>query len=63
MFLLDCEEEKLTNNVLARGSGREDDSPSALAKKMSIFKEKTLPVLKNYDDAGKLYIVSLLLLF
>ncbi|GFN77641.1 adenylate kinase isoenzyme 5, partial [Plakobranchus ocellatus] len=60
VFLLDCEEDKLTTAVLERGklTGRLDDAPSALARRMANFKDKTLPVLKHFDDAGKLYIVD-----
>ncbi|KAK3781305.1 hypothetical protein RRG08_018933 [Elysia crispata] len=60
VFLLDCEEDKLTSAVLERGqlTGRLDDAPSALARRMATFKDKTLPVLKYFDDAGKLFIVD-----
>lgn len=37
---------------------RLDETPNAFARRMLTFKEKTLPVLKHYDDRGKLYIVS-----
>ncbi|RUS83726.1 hypothetical protein EGW08_008522 [Elysia chlorotica] len=59
VFLLDCEEDKLTSAVLERGqlTGRLDDSPSALARRMATFKEKTLTVLKyKFHNAGKHYI-------
>ncbi|CAL1536703.1 unnamed protein product [Lymnaea stagnalis] len=60
VILLDCEEDKLSRNIHAQGHKNDGLklSSSALAKRLEIFKEKTLPVLKSYDDAGKLYIVD-----
>ncbi|XP_059141356.1 adenylate kinase isoenzyme 5-like [Physella acuta] len=55
VFLLDCEEEELLKKVQDSGS---EVSTNVYLKRLSTYKEKTLPVLKYYDDAGKLYIVD-----
>lgn len=41
-----------------RDSGRPDDNPAAIAKRLDFYKYNTLPVLKHFDDAGKLVVVS-----
>lgn len=56
VFLLDCEEQELLKKVQESGS---EVSSNVYLKRLSTYKEKTLPVLKYYDDTGKLYIVGL----
>ena len=64
VFLLDCEEQTLSKQLLKRaeGSGRVDNNVNTIAKRILAFKEKTLPVLKHYDDKEKLFIVRNMLL-
>jgi hypothetical protein len=60
VFLLDCEEETLSEQLLKRAKDdkRIHDNVNTVAKRINAFKEKTLPVLKHYDDQEKLFIVS-----
>ena len=60
VLLFDCEEYYMQNRLIKRGkeSGRIDDNISAIAKKLHYYKHNTLPVLKYYDDLGKLVCVS-----
>ena len=61
MFLLDCEEETLSKQLLERAKDekRIDNNVNTVAKRIQAYKEKTLPVLKHYDDMDKLFIVRL----
>ncbi|CAG5129709.1 unnamed protein product, partial [Candidula unifasciata] len=60
LLLIDCEEDRLTRNAVLRAktSDRLDDTPGAFARRLTIFKEQTLSVLKYYDEVGKLYIIE-----
>ena len=57
--MLDCEEHLLQQRLLKRGhmTGRVDDNINAVASRISLFKEKTLPAIKHFDDKGKVIIV------
>uniref|UniRef100_A0A1I8HDJ6 Adenylate kinase n=2 Tax=Macrostomum lignano TaxID=282301 RepID=A0A1I8HDJ6_9PLAT len=57
--LLDCEETYMVRRLLARGreQGGLGDNIAAVSKRMSYFKEHTLPVVRHFDLAGKLCIV------
>jgi len=59
-MLFDCEEYFMQTRLLKRGrdSGRIDDNPSAIANRLNFYKFNTLPVMKYYDDLGKLVVVS-----
>lgn len=59
VFLLDCEEETLSKQLLERAKDekRIDNNVNTIAKRIQAYKEKTLPVLKHYDDMDKLFIV------
>ena len=37
---------------------RKDDNPAAVKERLSVYKEKTLPLEKYYDDQGKLFKVN-----
>nr|KAG5689880.1 hypothetical protein BaRGS_002391 [Batillaria attramentaria] len=60
VFLLDCEEETLSQQLLERGkdTGRVDNNVNTIAKRIQAYKDKTLPVLKHYDDMEKLFILE-----
>lgn len=55
-FLLDCEEYVLHQRLSLRGkeSERIDDNLVAIGKKLTFFKNNTMPILKAIDDQGKL---------
>ena len=63
-FVLDCEEQYLTQRLLARGAetGRADDNEQAVAQRIHFFKDKTLPVIKALDDMGKLAVVGIVIM-
>ncbi|KAL8598216.1 hypothetical protein ACOMHN_043287 [Nucella lapillus] len=62
VFLVDCEEDTLTRQLQERGgqkhSKKSESSASNAAKRIQDFREKTLPVLKYYDDMEKLFILD-----
>ena len=64
VFLLDCEEETLSKQLLERAKDekRIDNNVNTIARRIQAYKEKTLPVLKHYDDMEKLFIVRFPLL-
>lgn len=51
----------MQERLLKRGkdSGRIDDNLNAISSRLTAFRNNTLPVLKHYDDEGKLVVVSL----
>jgi len=59
-FILDCEEQYLIARLANRQkvTGRIDDNESAVQARVNFFREKTLPVIKHFDDMGKLAVVS-----
>ncbi len=59
-FILDCEELYLQERLLRRGkeTGRVDDNINAIATRIAFFKQNTLPVVKHFDDQGKLVVVG-----
>nr|XP_022325280.1 adenylate kinase isoenzyme 5-like isoform X1 [Crassostrea virginica] len=59
-MLIDCDEYYCTQRLLKRGQekGKIDDNLAAISKRISFFKENTLPVCKYFDDLGKLAVVD-----
>ncbi|XP_062593112.1 adenylate kinase isoenzyme 5-like [Saccostrea cucullata] len=59
-MLIDCDEYYCTQRLLKRGAekGKIDDNLAAISKRISFFKENTLPVCKYFDDLGKLVVVD-----
>lgn len=51
LLLLDC-------SKLQLGRGRLDDSVSAFRRRLEIFRELSLPMLKELDNENRLTIVS-----
>ncbi|XP_041368215.1 adenylate kinase isoenzyme 5-like isoform X2 [Gigantopelta aegis] len=60
VILLDCEEYYLKQRLVDRSaqSGRIDDNDAAIAKRLSLFSEHTLPILKHYDDQEQLVVIA-----
>lgn len=54
IILLDC-------SKLQLGRGRLDDSVTAFRRRLEIFRQLSLPMLKAMDNVGRLTIVSTLL--
>lgn len=59
VFYLDCEEYYCTQRLLHRGqkTDRIDDNLGAISKRITFFKDNTLPVVKYYDDMGRVFVV------
>lgn len=53
IILLDC-------SKLQLGRGRLDDTVSSFRRRLELFREKTLPMLKQIDSTGRLTIVSII---
>ena len=51
----------MQTRLLKRGreSGRVDDNPTAIANRLKFYKYNTLPVMKYFDDQGKLVVVCI----
>ncbi|XP_063423864.1 adenylate kinase isoenzyme 5-like isoform X3 [Mytilus trossulus] len=60
VFYLDCEEYYCTQRLLHRGqkTDRIDDNLGAISKRITFFKDNTLPVVKYYDDMGRVFVVN-----
>ncbi|XP_052093470.1 adenylate kinase isoenzyme 5-like isoform X2 [Mytilus californianus] len=60
VFYLDCEEYYCTQRLLHRGqkTDRIDDNLGAISKRITFFKDNTLPVVKYYDDLGRVFVVD-----
>lgn len=60
VFLLDSEETTLRESLNQRKklSGRKDDTADAIESRLAFFRENTLPVIKHYDDEGRLVIID-----
>lgn len=60
VFYLDCEEYYCTQRLLNRGkkTDRIDDNLGAISKRITFFKDNTLPVVKYYDDMGRVFVVN-----
>ena len=59
-ILLDCAEHVLHARLTVRGkqSQRIDDNLVAIGKKLTFFKNNTLPIMKTFEDGGKLVLVG-----
>ncbi|CAC5417371.1 adk [Mytilus coruscus] len=60
VFYLDCEEYYCTQRLLHRGqkTDRIDDNLGAISKRITFFKDNTLPVVKYYDDLGRVFVIN-----
>ena len=56
-YLQTTDQETIRRHQLA-SRGRDDDTPEALAIRLDVYKEKTIPVLKAYEDKGLLVVVD-----
>ena len=60
IFYLDCEEYYCTQRLLHRGkqTDRIDDNLGAISRRITFFKDQTLPVVKFYDDLGRVFVIN-----
>lgn len=54
VIFLDCTEEEMEKRLLNRNQGRVDDNMETIRKRFKVYLESTLPVVKQYEDRGKL---------
>lgn len=57
LLLIDCSELELGRN-LGRREWRLDDNVAAARRRLAIYREVTLPMLKAFDEKNRLKIVS-----
>jgi adenylate kinase len=53
---LDVPVDEVTRRMVARG--RADDTPDAIARRLSLYEEQTEPLLAWFDDRGRLAVVD-----
>lgn len=61
VLLIDCTEQFCISNLKKRSESNEkrsDDTPTAVKQRIQMFKQRTLPMLKRFDEEGKLKVVS-----
>ena len=56
-LLLDCSELELGRN-LGQRRGRVDDNKEAVKKRLQLYREATLPMLKSLDEEDRLRVVD-----
>ena len=56
--LIDCSELELGRS-LGQRRGREDDHLEAYKRRLELYRQVTLPMLKHLDEQGRLRIVSI----
>lgn len=56
VVLIEVPRETLVQRLVSRAkqSGRSDDSPEVINKRLEVYEEQTRPVVRYYDDAGLL---------
>lgn len=60
LLFFDCPEEVMQLRILKRGesSGRTDDNLDSIKKRFDTYKDQTIPVVNEYDQAGKVVKVN-----
>ncbi|KAF9668658.1 hypothetical protein SADUNF_Sadunf14G0026600 [Salix dunnii] len=53
VLFFDCPEEEMERRILSRNQGREDDNIETIRKRLKVYLESSLPVVKYYDSKGK----------
>ncbi len=61
-MLIDCSELELGRN-LGQRHGRLDDTIDAYKRRLELYRELTLPMLKTLDEANRLKIVTIVIYF
>jgi adenylate kinase len=52
--LIEVPRAALIERLSARATGRSDDSPEVIAKRLDVYEEQTRPVIERYERAGAL---------
>ena len=60
VLYFDCSDETMTKRIMGRAqtSGRIDDNEEAIKKRLVVFHEQTVPVIKTFDNLKKLIKVN-----
>lgn len=57
-LLFEVPEEILVERIAGRGDGRADDQPEVIAERLTVYRQKTQPVIDAYREAGALQAIS-----
>lgn len=58
VLFFDCPKEEMVKRVLNRNQGRIDDNEETVKKRLKVFKELSLPVIKYYSKKGILHTIN-----
>jgi adenylate kinase len=51
---IDVSDEEVTERILGRGQGREDDNPETVRGRLHVYHDETEPLARYYDERGLL---------
>ena len=55
---MNCNDDVMIQRILGRAEGRSDDNLETVTKRLNTYKESTQPVIKRFEDQGKLVEVN-----
>lgn len=60
VLFFECSDETMTKRILSRAltSGRIDDNEEAIKKRLKVFHDQTLPIIKAYESLNKIKVVN-----
>lgn len=58
VIYIDVPEDEVTNRILHRNEGRQDDTVEAIEIRLRAFKNETEPVIKYYKEKGLLTVIN-----
>ena len=60
LIYFECSEQCMVDRITERGktSGRADDNPDTIKKRLTTFTNETVPVVREFEDRGKLIRVN-----
>lgn len=60
LIYFECSEQCMIDRITERGktSGRADDNPDTIKKRLATFTNETVPVVKDFEDRGKVVRVN-----
>lgn len=55
MVFMDTTEDIMTERIMERSktSGRTDDNPEAIKKRLQTYMDSTMPIIKSFEEIGK----------
>ncbi|XP_024359996.1 UMP-CMP kinase 3 isoform X3 [Physcomitrium patens] len=58
ILFFDCPEDEMERRVLGRNQGRSDDNKETMQKRLKVFVDYSVPVVKYYENMGKVHKVT-----